>query len=145
MFQHILVASDLERSSEGAGRLAITLARDQGARLTFVHALPLPAEAFAPPPSYVPVPEEELRRTAEATLRDWACRLEAPPDFGVVARPGDPATVVLEAAKAVHADLVIVGTHGRSGLARAFIGSTAGTLVRLSPVPVLSVRMTDGG
>ena len=55
-------------------------------------------------------------------------------------RRGVPWECVLETAKETKADLIVMGTHGRKGLARALMGSVAEKVVRLSPIPVLTVR-----
>ena len=55
---------------------------------------------------------------------------------------GDPRTSILDAAKEVGADMIVMGTHGRRGLAHVFLGSTAEAVVRTSPIPVLTIRAT---
>ena len=55
---------------------------------------------------------------------------------------GDPAERVLETARGLAADLIVMGTHGRKGLSRLVLGSVAERVVRESPVPVLTVRAT---
>jgi nucleotide-binding universal stress UspA family protein len=55
-------------------------------------------------------------------------------------RQADPRDAIVAAAKDLHADLVVMGTHGRRGIARALLGSVAEAVLRVSPVPVLSVR-----
>jgi nucleotide-binding universal stress UspA family protein len=54
-------------------------------------------------------------------------------------RRGDPARIIVEHAKAERHDLIVVGTHGRAGLAHLFLGSVAERVVRTAPVPVLTV------
>jgi nucleotide-binding universal stress UspA family protein len=56
---------------------------------------------------------------------------------------GNPAAVIVEQAGSGGYDLVVLGTHGRSGLSHALVGSVAEKVVRLSPVPVLTVRHTE--
>lgn len=60
----------------------------------------------------------------------------------VMLRTGDARDMILQAAEEVHADLVVMGTHGRRGISRALLGSVAETVVRTCPVPVLTVRAT---
>ena len=55
-------------------------------------------------------------------------------------REGDPSVEILEAAKESGATMIVMGTHGRSGLAHLFLGSVAEKVVRKSPIPVLTVR-----
>jgi universal stress protein A len=54
---------------------------------------------------------------------------------------GDPATEILRVADDIHADLIVVGTHGRTGLGRLLMGSTAEQIVRQAPCPVLTLKM----
>jgi nucleotide-binding universal stress UspA family protein len=76
-------------------------------------------------------------------LAEVAARLEAK---GVRVRTvlglGAPAAEILEVARAEHADLIAMATHGRSGLGRVAFGSVAETVLRSAPVPVLMIRMT---
>jgi nucleotide-binding universal stress UspA family protein len=58
-------------------------------------------------------------------------------------REGSPRTGVLDTARDVGADLIVMGTHGRSGLAHIFFGSVAEHVVRQSQIPVLTVRQRD--
>ena len=83
---------------------------------------------------------QELRNLAEQwtaraaeTLRATGLKAEA------VVRDGDARSVIVDEARDWQADLIVVGTHGRTGLAHALMGSVAEKLVRLSPVPVLTV------
>ena len=62
--------------------------------------------------------------------------------MGTDDREGYPADVVLEHASAIGADLIAMGTHGRSGIGRAVLGSTAEHVVATAPCPVLTVRRT---
>jgi nucleotide-binding universal stress UspA family protein len=56
---------------------------------------------------------------------------------------GIPADEIIRLAKAEHADLIVMGTHGRSGLRRLLMGSVAEEVVRKSPVPVLTLREAE--
>jgi universal stress protein A len=58
-------------------------------------------------------------------------------------RSGAPWQQTLEVAREIGADLIVMGTHGRSGLAHAFLGSVAEKVVRMSPIPVLTLRAED--
>jgi nucleotide-binding universal stress UspA family protein len=58
-------------------------------------------------------------------------------------RMGHVAQTIIEYAKDVHADLIVMGTHGRTGLAHFIIGSVAERVVRLAPCPVLTVGVTE--
>ncbi len=55
-------------------------------------------------------------------------------------REGAAAEQIVRAAKSVHADVIVMGTHGRTGLAKAVLGSIAGRVIATAPCPVLTVR-----
>ncbi|WP_412069947.1 universal stress protein [Rubrivirga sp. IMCC43871] len=115
-----------------AGRWAVRLAAAYGAPLDLVHVASPIAEAIG---------EDE---TAEFVLEAMAERLRAEPagaaDVRVHVVTGDAATSLRELALRTHAHLVVVGTHARTGVGRALIGSVAEEVARTAPCPVLIVR-----
>jgi nucleotide-binding universal stress UspA family protein len=136
----ILVATDFQEPASRALELAATIAEGCGARLILVHAYDVPALLYADPIVARGAGElaEELEMAAEQKLDALAERLR--PRVGAVdtvAVQGPPADCVLDEARKSEADLIVVGTHGRSGLPRAVLGSTAERLIRTSPFPVL--------
>lgn len=147
--KHVVVGIDLHETSLAALRLALSLAAPLGARVTLIHVLePTPAppglEAFAlegMPPDW----EERLSRGRQeavrgrladlvAAYRDPAVPMEAQVVTGLL-----PAALV-EATRGLQADLLVLGTHGRSGVAHLLLGSVAEKVVRAAPCPVLTVR-----
>jgi nucleotide-binding universal stress UspA family protein len=96
---------------------------------------PIPYESLAPLAARAQEPLEDLL----ASLRR-ACAETT----GLV-KLGRAADEILAAAAEIHADLVVMGTHGRRGLAHAVMGSVAERVVRASPVPVLTVRTRSAG
>ena len=136
----IVVATDFEASAGRALELAADIAQVCGAELVLVHTCEVPAFAYSDPlvagGAYEIV--DELKADAEKRLHGLAEGLR--PRLGPVktaAVQGPPAQGVVDFVRAIAADLVVVGTHGRKGLPRALLGSTAERLVRTSPVPVL--------
>ena len=138
-FKSIVCAVDFSPPSRRALEEAADLARRTGSSLTLVHVEtgpPTRAEApFAPPrpPKHEP--------GAAAALDEWARDAEA-----IAGRPvgkllpaGKPAEEIVQAAEVGSFDLVVIGTRGRTGVARAVLGSIAEHVVRHSPVPVLVV------
>jgi universal stress protein A len=133
----ILHATDFSPRSEYALQLAYALARDYGARLVVLHV------ATAPPMVYgeglVPVDVQSFYSEGKAQLD----RLPMPGD-GVRAErrveTGDPADEILRVAKEIAADLIVIGTHGRTGLSRLLMGSTAEKIVRQASCPVLTIK-----
>jgi len=132
----ILHPTDFSDRSRHALHLACALARDYEARLVVLHAVPV--SVFAYGEGVVP-PEPELL-VAEA--REQLDRLVIPdrdlPAERVV-EEGDPAAVIVHAARELPADLIVLGTHGRTGLGRLLMGSVAEQAVRRAACPVLTV------
>jgi nucleotide-binding universal stress UspA family protein len=133
----ILHPTDFSDRSEYAFRLAYALARDHGSRLVLMHVAPLPAvvygEGIVPP-----APEHFLDE-----LKEKLHRLQVPDrriHVDHLLKEGEPVTEILEAAKELHADLIVMGTHGRTGLGRMLMGSVAELVVRRATCPVLTVR-----
>jgi nucleotide-binding universal stress UspA family protein len=140
-FRRILVATDFAESAERALTCGVQLARRHGAELILLHVymdLPAYPEITA---GQVEAIYEEQRRWIEDALerRARAARAE-----GLLARAvlktGPAASTIAETAADEDADLIVVGTHGRSGLDRLIVGSVAERVVRLASCPVLVVK-----
>jgi nucleotide-binding universal stress UspA family protein len=140
-YQHILVATDFGESSMRAVDFGLMLATQLGAKFTVVHAYEIPAfayEAFAYPTADV---IDALINAARAELDKALAEVRRTiPNASAILRQGAPWNQILSAIDDAHADLVVVGTHGRGGLPRLLLGSVAERVVRLSPVPVVVVR-----
>jgi len=142
--RRILHGSDFSRASGRAFRAAIALARATQARVTVVHVLAPVVPVI--PEHYLGSPQIELlrgrvRRWSEqrlAALVQQAVRRGIRADGRLL--EGDPVEQILREARRGRSDLIVVGTHGRSGLTRLLIGSVAGRLVASSSRPVLTVR-----
>jgi len=133
----ILHPTDFSERSESAFHLACALARDYGARLILLHVAMRPVLVYGE--GVVPPDPEEDREVREAKLH----RLAPGPPIHTEYRfeEGDPASVILQVAQEAGVDLIVMGTHGRRGLARLLMGSVAGQVVRQAPCPVLTVRV----
>jgi nucleotide-binding universal stress UspA family protein len=115
------------------------MAREGGAALTVVHVCEVPGyDETGPIPYDVATP---IVAGAERELDGVMRRVRAScPDATGVVKIGAPPAEILALAADVRADLVVLGTHGRRGFAHAMMGSVAERIVRLAPVPVLTVR-----
>ncbi len=135
----ILHPTDFSESSEYAYRLARALARDQVARLIVLHVGPQPLTAMGGTAAVPPLPEEYGRAELEAALRKFeAPELEDRFEHRLVF--GDAVAEILRAAESSWSDLIVMGTHGRTGLGRLLLGSTAEQVLRRASCPVLTVR-----
>ena len=140
----ILVPIDFSPSAEEAMTWAIDLARRYGASLLVAHVLQ-PVAWPASPDGLMLTPTDLLattRRELDASLERTRASIEA---AGIRATSalldGTPAAEIAALARRASADLVVMGTHGRTGLQHALLGSVAEKVLRTAPCPVLTVRM----
>jgi nucleotide-binding universal stress UspA family protein len=142
--ERILLPTDFSEHSKHAAQYACTLADKFQAEIHLIHVLqdlvamvPEAGLAFPPPGDYL----QDLRVSAEKALVDFL-----PSDWraGITVqralRDGIPFVEIVRYAKENHADLIVMGTHGRSGLAHVLLGSSAEKVVRKASCPVLTVR-----
>jgi len=139
----ILLATDLSPASEPAWQEAQRLGQLCGAQIVLVHVV---APLFsAPPDYYMPGVAREIAGAAHRGAQDGIDRLLA----GVTGPPvkvrsrleeGPPAPRILDVAREESADVIVVGTHGRSGLGRIALGSVADRVLRQATCPVVTVR-----
>jgi len=139
-FKKILVPVDFGPSSEEALHVAIDLAKKLGSELTIVHVWEVPAYAY----SGMEFSTIDLLNPArELAQKELDAKLETLRKEGTVAqgvlRCGRPWYELAAAIEELAPDLVVMGTHGRHGLARALLGSVAEKTVRHSTSPVLTV------
>jgi nucleotide-binding universal stress UspA family protein len=142
-FARILAATDFSDASRRALALAAALAREAGAALTVVHVCEVPGYRDEGPIPYdfaTPLVANAQARLDEALS---ALERECPGVKGVL-KLGTPWQEILATVPEVRADLVVMGTQGRRGVAHALLGSVAERVLRLSPVPVLTVRARGG-
>ncbi len=143
-WKRICCPIDFSDASRAAMEVASDLARRFGAGLMLLHAYPIPGYTF-PDGSVVASPKmmQDLADQAEKHLEEWrveAEKLVGPGRVTAEKAVGEPAAEILEVAKARGADLVVMGTHGRTGLEHALMGSIAERVVRRAHCPVLTVR-----
>jgi len=142
----ILIPVDFSAHSDKAVRYATTLAYKFGARVSLLHVVEDPfvtgqAEAFVP---NIPELLNQLIKAAQGQIAELKKHLAA---HGFVVETdvvtGQPARSIVEQATAGAFDLIVMGTHGRTGLSHALLGSVAERVVQQAPCAVLTVRETD--
>jgi nucleotide-binding universal stress UspA family protein len=139
MFRHILVPTDFSEPASRALEFAISLASKFDSKLTLLHASWLPPSAYATAAG-IYWPTDELERAAKKELETLMPKvIERCRGAQGIVLMGEPSLTILDVAKERSCDLIVMGTHGRRGLARVFLGSVAEKVVRLSPIPVLIV------
>jgi nucleotide-binding universal stress UspA family protein len=134
----LLVPIDFEQGSVRALELARELASGLGAEIAIVHVYQLPVLAYPgfEPAAALPI-MTEVAVAARRAIDDFATQHGI---TEVSLREGDASTEILAAAAEIGAKMIVMGTHGRRGLARALLGSVTERVVRQSPIPVVTVR-----
>ncbi len=140
--QHFLVPTDFSPHADQALTEAIGFATALDARLTLLHVLQLtPLTVGELPPTYFNQYQTDLETDAEHHLQTALDRIhEAGLQGDYVISNGPPYLVIVDTATDMQVDLIILGTHGRTGLPHALMGSVAEKVVRLAPCPVLVTR-----
>jgi nucleotide-binding universal stress UspA family protein len=150
---HVVAATDLTEPSLPAVEAGLAEARLRGGGLTVLHVLPLnpigvgmvgtPAMPMPPP-----VPPELMAETVAEHTRRITSELkerfgESAAEVAVRVAIGPPAATIVSTARSIDAELVTVGTRGRTGLKRVLLGSVAEEVVRTTPCSVMAVRLRE--
>ena len=142
--RRILFASDFSKASRKAFTTALTLAKANRAALTVMHVItpftPIVPEQYIEAQTWEQI-DNEARRWGLLQVRKLTQRAKT---FGVRAvgllLEGDPAQQIIRAARSTRADMLVIGTHGRTGLTKFFVGSVASRVVASASCPVVTVR-----
>jgi len=136
----VLVPVDFSEHSDRALKYATGLAKSFGATLHLVHVYP--ASAYVAPPLLPgPVVVGQFRDQSQKAFDEFLERARRENEVEIVGTllEGVPHVEILRMADEVHADLIVMGTHGRTGLEHLLLGSIAERVVRNSEVPVITV------
>jgi nucleotide-binding universal stress UspA family protein len=134
----ILVATDFGTTAELVLDRAIAFAQMMKARIVLLYACPV---AYVTPFAGTIVPDSKMFAAAESALISAVARhAKSGVDITCRIEMGDPRSVIDRVAAEIAAVLIVMGTHGRRGVSRLFLGSTAEAIVRSSVVPVLTIR-----
>lgn len=133
----ILVPTDFSDTAEQALQIALSLGRDHHAKILLVAAPPPP-----PPASEIYVPLQDFEDQTVAIKRQLTERANSITELPVETQlvVGAPGAAIVAVAEERHADLIVMGTHGRSGLSRLLMGSVAEYVLRHTPCPVLTIK-----
>jgi nucleotide-binding universal stress UspA family protein len=139
----ILLPMDFSPSAQKALHYALSFAEQFGATITLLNVVE-PA-VYPTEFGYIPVEIDALHKTMNASARERLAKLAAeqvPPRFraNTLVRVGTPYHEITTAAKELNVDLIVIATHGYTGLKHVLLGSTAERVVRHAPCPVLTVR-----
>ena len=143
--QRILVPLDFSRHADFVLEWAAHLAKEHSSRLLLLHAYHLPVEFQQLEGAYLPQDFwASVKAEAEQNLQRYAEPLRAQGlAVDVIVREGYPATVIEDEAASQKADMIVIGTRGRSGLKHLLLGSIAERVVQKAPCPVLTVKTHD--
>lgn len=146
LFRRILVPHDFSDAAARALKEAVALAATHEGKLILQHVIVpfyMPAElpfglasdALPNPASFIPEMTKQLEALAKKAVGSSGVK------YAIRVEVGDPSTAILDAARG--ADVIVMATHGRSGLAHLLIGSVAEKVVRHATTPVLTIRVPD--
>lgn len=142
--RRVLHPTDFSRASTAAFKRAVEMAKGNRAELLLVHvmvpAVPLMGDGYVSPKVY-----EYLEAAAQAAAQKQLRKLvekarQAGARVKGILLEGVAHERIVKAARSRKADLVVIGTHGRTGFAKLFLGSVASRVLAVSPCPVLTVR-----
>lgn len=144
MSRRILHPSDFSRASSVAFKKAVEMAKANRGELMLVHVvnpvIPVAGDGYVSPKMYEEIAASN-RAWAQKELNKLVAKAKA---SGVRAKAavleGSAHDQIVRFARAKRADLLVLGTHGRSGIAKLFLGSVAGRVVAAASCPVLTVR-----
>ena len=137
LYNHILLGTDFTEASYSAAQKALEIAKKTGAKLSLVHAVEgMPVCAY----SYVAIAavEEETHEEAKKRISELGDELGIDPDNQYIIRESSKIALI-DTAKQIKADLIIVGSHGKHGFFSQ-LGSTAAAVLNNAPCDVLVIR-----
>lgn len=143
-FDKILIAIDFSENSEHAFEYAMTLAKQFQAELTILHVInePVDLRGFYVPHISFEQLEKEIEEGAQKMMEQFCqARMGDFTNYQTAIVTGIPNEEIIRKAADTGASLIVLGTHGRTGLDHIIFGSTAERVVRSAACPVLTIRM----
>ncbi|MHB8111314.1 MAG: universal stress protein [Syntrophorhabdaceae bacterium] len=142
MFKKILCPVDFSKFTPQIVAYAVDLAKKYGSELHMLHVIPnltyfTPYESFLTPENLVAV-EKNIQDEVSNDFAKLLAKITI--DAKTATRTGTPFVEIIDYAKTENIDLIVMGTHGRSGIEHILIGNVAEKVVRKSPCPVLTIR-----
>lgn len=146
MFKKILFCTDFSENSHWAFTYALNLAKNYKSKLLIFHVTPEPVH---PEQLSIYLPQEKLKELRVSHKKEidrqlkinYLTKMKGFKNYKVFLKEGEPFIEIIQIVKKESVDLIVMGTHGRTGLDHVLFGSTAEKVVRKSPCPVLTVRL----
>jgi nucleotide-binding universal stress UspA family protein len=136
-FDKILFPTDFSHTGDAALAMATALARDTGAKLFIVH-VEEPPMVYGGGEMYYGIPDPQTEDLEAMLKKVVPSDPNVPYEHHLIV--GDPSTAIPRFADQENVDLIVIGTHGRTGVSRLLMGSVAEAIVRRSPCPVLTFK-----
>ena len=140
----VLFPTDFSTGARAAMDYALSLAKDYNARLILLYVIQDISIAEWYIPSSISATDlvEDMQKSAGKEMEKWGAEASAKvKDVEKMVVRGVPFVEIIRTAKEKKADMIVIGTHGRTGIDHMLFGSTAEKVVRKSPCPVLTVRI----
>jgi nucleotide-binding universal stress UspA family protein len=140
----VLFPTDFSNGARAAMDYALSLAKDYNAKLILLYVIQDISIAEWYIPSSISATDlvEDMQKSAWKEMEKWGAEAAAAvKDMEKMVVRGVPFVEIIRTAKEKNADLIVIGTHGRTGIDHMLFGSTAEKVVRKSPCPVLTVRI----
>jgi nucleotide-binding universal stress UspA family protein len=141
MYDDILLPTDGSAGMEGVIEHATALARRHGATLHALYVVNTASLSNLPLEASMDAVSEGLRDEGSVAMNEVERLVPDEIDLKQVTEEGSPAREIVDYGSNIGCDLVVMGTHGRSGVDRLLLGSVAERVLRRSPVPVLTIRV----
>ncbi len=146
MFKKILLCTDFSEDSHWAFTYALDLAKIHKSKLLILHVTPEPVHPeqlsiYLPPEKLEELRASQKKEIDQQLETHYLKKMDRFKNYQVILKEGEPFMEIIQVAKKEPADLIVMGTHGRTGLDHILFGSTAEKVVRKSPCPVMTIRL----
>ena len=146
MFKKLLFCTDFSEDAHWAFTYALHLAKTFNAKLLILHVTPEPVH---PEQLSIYLPQEKLEELKKSQKKEidqqleihYIKKMKGHKNYKVIVKEGEPFLEIIRIAKKESVKLIVMGTHGRTGLDHILFGSTAEKVVRRAPCPVLTTRL----
>jgi nucleotide-binding universal stress UspA family protein len=142
MFKKIVFCTDFSENSNYAFTYALNLAKTYNGKLLILHVTPEPVDFYRPSEQLEDVMKKHHRKVVDEEMdTHYLKEMKGFKNYELILKDGVVFSEIVKTARDQAASIIVMGTHGRTGLDHILMGSTAERVVRKSPVPVLTVRL----